>query len=207
MSFATTIFLVRHASHGRPGVLCGRLPGVSLSEYGRAQAATLAERMAQERITAVLTSPMLRCRETASCIAATISQVPVVTEGWNEIDFGGWSGQSFETLKGDPDWQHWNEARDTARTPAGVSVRSVQTGVVAEIEAIQGRHGGGRIAVVSHSEIIKAAVSFYLGIPLRNYASFDIDPASFSTLALWPGGGKVISLNQAALALWRSSPG
>ena len=207
MSLATTIFLVRHATHGQPGVLCGRLPGVGLSEHGRAQAATLAERLAREQITAVLTSPMLRCRETASCLAATISQAPVVTEGWNEIDFGSWSGQSFEALEGDPEWQHWNEARDTARTPNGVSVRSVQTGVMAEIEAIQDRHGGGRIAVVSHSEIIKAAVSFYLGIPLRNYASFDIDPASFSTLALWPGGGKIMSLNQAALEPWQSNPG
>ena len=174
------------------------MPNVALSEHGRIEATALAQRLAQERITAIITSPMQRCRETAVLVAAAAGQHPIISEGWNEVDFGAWTGQSFDALEGDPTWRDWNAERDTATTSAGVSMPWIQKNVLAEIQRVQDQHGGGRIVIVSHAELIKAVLSFYLGIPLTAYMRFDIDPACFSTLALWCGGGKIMSLNQAS---------
>lgn len=172
------------------------MPHTRLSEHGKIEAAKIAQRMSREQVTAILTSPMQRCRETAAFIAATTARDPVVTEGWNEIDFGSWTGRSFDALQHDPAWRTWNVAREIAVTPAGVSMSNVQSTTLAAIQAIQDQHGGGRVVVVSHGDIIKATVSFYLGIPVADYTRFDIDPASISTLAVWPGGGKIMNLNQ-----------
>ncbi len=50
----TTVLMVRHASHDRLGrILCGRMPGVELSEQGRAQARSVGERLAGQRLAAV----------------------------------------------------------------------------------------------------------------------------------------------------------
>ncbi|CAA9309769.1 MAG: hypothetical protein AVDCRST_MAG90-362, partial [uncultured Microvirga sp.] len=99
---ATTVILVRHASHDRVGsVLCGRMPGVTLGEEGRREANVLADRFRNEAIAAVITSPLERARETAEVIADRIGVPVTVDEALNEIDFGDWTGQSFDAL--DPD--------------------------------------------------------------------------------------------------------
>lgn len=52
------VFLVRHASHDRLGkVLCGRMPDVSLSAQGRAEAEAMATALARRLAPDLHTSP------------------------------------------------------------------------------------------------------------------------------------------------------
>ncbi len=68
------LFLVRHALTPVTGsVLIGRLPGYPLSEKGREQAAATGQRLAGAPLKAVYSSPMERCVETATAVAATTS--------------------------------------------------------------------------------------------------------------------------------------
>ena len=68
----TTILLVRHGNTPTTGkVLPGRAKGLSLSDTGRDQAKTAAERVAAlARVDAIYCSPLERARETAAPIAA-----------------------------------------------------------------------------------------------------------------------------------------
>ena len=101
----TTFFLVRHAAHDRVGtVLCGRMPGVRLGETGNAQAHRLSERFAREEVACIKTSPLERAVETAEPIGARIDEPPGICEAIAEIDFGAWTGMSFEALSQDPRW-------------------------------------------------------------------------------------------------------
>src|SRR5215212_5831509 len=78
----TTFFLVRHAAHERlGGLLCGRMPGVSLGSLGQGQAKRLGQRFANENIASVQTSPLERARETAQPIAAATGREPEICEG------------------------------------------------------------------------------------------------------------------------------
>src|SRR5215212_7645751 len=105
-------FLVRHAAHELVDrILCGRMPGVSLGEEGRAQARRVAERLARERIAAIHTSPLQRAQETAAPIGERLNLAPEVRDAINEIDLGDWSGRSFSDLHSDPRWRSWNDAR------------------------------------------------------------------------------------------------
>ncbi|WP_424135649.1 histidine phosphatase family protein [Roseomonas chloroacetimidivorans] len=198
---ATTFFLVRHAAHDRVGsVLCGRMPAVSLGEPGRRQAAALAERLAGERIDAVYTSPLERARETAAPIAARLGLAPRVSEAMVEIDFGDWTGRTFESLEGDPDWTRWNGARATARVPGGESMAEVQARAIGGLERLRRADAEERIVVVSHCDVIKAVLASYLGLTLDGLARFDVAPASVSAVVSWDGGGKVLSMNEAVAA-------
>jgi broad specificity phosphatase PhoE len=49
---------------------------------------------------------------------------------------------------------------------------------------------------VSHADVIRAALLKVLGLGLDAYDRIVVDPASCSELALWPGGGRVVSLNE-----------
>jgi probable phosphoglycerate mutase len=52
------------------------------------------------------------------------------------------------------------------------------------------------VAVVSHSDAIKAAVCYYLGIPLDLAQRLEIDPAAVTGLALSSHGPKVLYVNR-----------
>jgi probable phosphomutase (TIGR03848 family) len=67
----TVVLIVRHGLTASTGkALTGWLPGISLDDRGRAQAAAVAARLAQVPLAAVVSSPLDRCAQTASIIAA-----------------------------------------------------------------------------------------------------------------------------------------
>jgi probable phosphoglycerate mutase len=65
-----------------------------------------------------------------------------------------------------------------------------------EVERARVEHPDGRVVLVSHGDIIKAIVAAILGLPLDAHACFEIAPASVSALAVWSGGGKLLSMNE-----------
>jgi probable phosphoglycerate mutase len=190
-------FLVRHAAHELVDrILCGRMPGVSLGEEGRAQARRVAERLARERIAAIHTSPLERAQETAAPIAEGLRLAPEVHEALNEIALGEWAGRSFEDLSQDPRWQSWNSARAMSRPPGGESMLEVQARAVGHLERARAAHPDQAVVLVSHADVIKAALLYFLGMPIDGYRLFDISPASISTLVVGDWGAKVLSMNE-----------
>lgn len=189
------IILVRHASHDRLGrILCGRMPGVSLSATGRAEAEALARCLAGSGADTLLTSPRERTAETAAPIAAALG-LPAGTEpGLDEIAFGAWTGRTFDALTADPAWTAWNAERATARPPDGESMAEVQARILRVLDRFT--QDGAPVILVSHGDVIRAALLTILGLGLDAYDRIVVDPASCSELALWPGGGRVVSLNE-----------
>lgn len=195
---ATTLFLARHAVHGLVDqVLCGRMAGVHLGEAGRHQATLLARRLGSVGLAAIYSSPLERARETAAFIGVGTRCDPMVEEALVEIDFGTWTGQRFGALRDEPDWHHWNGERDKARPPGGETMGEVQARAMRWAEAAAERHPDAAIAAISHGDVIKAMVAAVLGLSLEHYARFEIGPASLTTIALWPGGAKVLRMNEA----------
>ena len=190
-------FLVRHATHDLVDrVLCGRMAGVSLGEEGRAQARRLAERLSRERIAALYTSPLERARETAAPIAERLGLEARPCDAINEIDLGEWAGKAFAALAEDPRWSSWNEARSVSRPPGGESMLEAQARVIAGLEALRAAHPDAAVALVSHSDVIKAALTYCLGLPIDGYRLIEISPGSISSVAVGDWGAKVMSINE-----------
>jgi broad specificity phosphatase PhoE len=195
---STTIFLVRHAAHDRLGrVLCGRMPGIELSEFGRAQAAAVAARLAPERLAAVYASPLERACQTGAVIAEQAS-LPLLQDGdLDEIDLGAWSGKPFEALAADPAWDLWNRARGLARAPGGESMIDVQARAGRWMQRALVRHPEVCIAAVSHADVIKGLLAQVLGASPDHHDRLEIAPASVSIVTAGDWGAKVLLVNEA----------
>jgi probable phosphoglycerate mutase len=194
---AATLILVRHAAHVHlDGTLSGRTPGVPLSEVGRQQAGRLARRLAERGVDLVQASPLTRAQDTARSIADAAGVGVATVEALLEIDFGAWTGKRFDVLAGDPEWDRWNAARATARPPGGESIGEAQTRIVEHLESAAATHDGRTVVLVSHADMIRAAVAHVLGLPLDNLLRFDIDPASATTLTWADWGARVVTMNE-----------
>ena len=192
----TTFHLVRHGSHDRlDRTLCGSMQGVRLGEAGRAEAEAAGNRLADEPLAAVVSSPLERCQETAAAVARAHGLRIEEDEAFVELDFGDWTGLSFPELERDPRYEPWNSRRSLNRPPNGESLGEAQMRAVRGLEGLRVRFPDQAVAVVSHSDIIKALSAHVLGLNLDLYHRFDVDPASITTIVLGDWGARLVRLN------------
>jgi len=194
----TTFFLVRHAAHDDVGgYLAGRMPGVRLGSDGLAQAERLGRRMSREKFAAVIASPRERTQETAEAIARAAGIGAVETDDrLDEIDFGRWSGKTFDELNLDPEWARWNAERGTARTPAGEGIADVAKRVEECLAEARGRFAERSVVLVSHADVIKTAVCLSLGLKPEQGMLLEVSPASVTVLVQGDWGQKLWQLNE-----------
>jgi broad specificity phosphatase PhoE len=177
------IVLVRHATCAQMGrVLLGRSVDSPLDERGEGQARVVAKRLLAFPDLVVESSPRRRARHTAGIIASQSDTVVRIAPEMDEVDFGSWSGQSFEELAGDPQWQRWNKYRGVSRTPAGECIRDVQTRALAHFRKLEHTFGDRTIAIVTHAEVIRSVMLLALPAPIDEYHRFEIGPASLTWL-------------------------
>jgi len=194
-----TLALIRHAAHGLVGhTIVGRAPGVHLSPEGVRQAQTLAGRLAGSAIAALYTSPLERATETAAAIGARLGLEASVAEELNEIDFGAWTGRTVAELDQIEAWRQFNVFRSSAQIPDGETMLAVQTRVLRLARRLTAAHPGRTVALVSHGDVIKAALAHYLGVHLDLFQRIEIAPASVSLVQLGPYGPKVLLVNGSA---------
>ncbi len=197
----TQLLLIRHAENDwvRTGRLAGWTPGVHLNENGRKQAEALGKRLAGARLTALYSSPLERAMETAQAIA---SHYPGLTiqpeEGIGEVHFGEWTGRRLMQLARTRLWQIVQHQPAGARFPQGESFFECQFRLVQAVERIAATHPGGRVALVSHSDVIKLVIAHYAGIHLDLFQRLTIAPASISAIELHRGGPRILRLNDTA---------
>jgi broad specificity phosphatase PhoE len=161
----------------------------------RAEAVRLARTLAERKLAAVVSSPMQRARETAAIVAAPHGLEVLEVAGLNEIDFGDWTGMTFEALHDAPGWAAFNTFRSTAPIPGGETMLAAQARAVATVAVLAARFPEAEVAAVSHGDIVKAVVAHALGVPLDLFHRIEIEPASRSVIALGPGATRVLGVN------------
>jgi broad specificity phosphatase PhoE len=193
----TTFILIRHGAHDLLGrKIAGRMAGVGLNTAGQAQAQGLIERLARWRIAALYAGPLQRVQETAIPLGHRLD-MPVETDpAFDEIDFGRWTGLTFDELREDRMWDRWNRLRGVARCPGGESFTEVHARVARGLEHLAQRHPEQVVAVVTHGDVIKAAVALTLGLPLDCHDRFEIGPVSLTVLLYGDWGTKLLKLNE-----------
>ncbi len=186
------IILVRHGENEwvKKHRLAGWIPGVHLNEKGHAQAAAAAERLAELPITAVYSSPVTRCVETAAYIAESHSLELAFIADLGEVRYGEWEGKKIQKLIRLPQWHVVQYYPSRLRFPGGEALREVQFRAVQALERLSAHHGSDTIVVVSHADLIKLVLAHYLGVHIDLFQRVVIAPASVSIVAL-PGSGMV----------------
>ncbi len=191
------LHLLRHGQHDLGGgMLAGRMPGVRLTERGRAEIAAASERLASENIAAVYASPLQRTRESAEIVAERLGLPIEFRDDLIELDFGEWTGTTFDSIRADLRWRSWSQHRSLARIPGGETMRAVQFRAVEAILEIGDRHRDAASVIVSHGDVIRSALVFALGMPLDFYSRIEVVQGSLSTIRIDDGGIRVVSINE-----------
>ncbi len=198
----TSIILVRHCAHELlDRVLVGRHADARLSVVGIRQAERLAAALARCGLTDVKSSPQLRARQTAAPIAARLGKQAEIAPEFDEVDFGAWSGRTFDSLQTDPHWRLLNSHREACRPPGGETMQELQTRVCAGLLRLAEAHPGQRVAIVTHAEPIRAAVLRLRGFSLNEFARVHIDPGSCTMLRFDGDRGAVVRENASTEAM------
>lgn len=199
-----TVILVRHGrtTANASGVLAGRTAGVKLDETGRTQARRAGERLAPVPLTAVVSSPLERCRQTARAIVEQQQGTPAVAidKGIVECDYGDWQGGKLSELAKDDLWKVVQSQPSAVTFPGGESLPTMQSRSVAAIRrhdtAIEAEHGAKAVWVaVSHGDIIKSILADALGMHLDLFQRIHVDPASVSIVRYASGRPTVLASN------------
>ncbi|MGC8511610.1 MAG: MSMEG_4193 family putative phosphomutase [Acidimicrobiales bacterium] len=199
------LILVRHGSTPSTGrVLPGRAKGLNLSDAGRSQAATVAERLAEWSakraggVSALYASPLERTRQTAAPIAEALGLKVVIERGLVECDFGDWTGSELKDLMKLPEWTTVQRYPSGFRFPGGESFVEMQARMTSTMARLRAAHPGGVVVLVSHADPIKAAVADALGTHLDLFQRIVISPCSLTAIAYGPAGPNVLAVNATA---------
>jgi probable phosphoglycerate mutase len=198
----TLVLLVRHGENDyvKKGRLAGRLPGVHLNNSGREQAEAVANRLAEllkgfdSKV--IYSSPLERTLETAQPIAERLGLEVIPRSGLLEIDIGDWQDQKIKGLSRLKLWKLVQNVPSRAIFPGGETFHHAQYRIVTELDELCRQHDEKTIIIcVSHSDIIKLAVAYHIGLPLDQFQRLHVAPASVSALNVGETGSRLLTLN------------
>jgi probable phosphoglycerate mutase len=140
-------------------------PGPPLNARGCTQALALAAHIAAgPQIDAVYSSDLSRARETAAAVAAALPCAPAVREKpeLRERALGAAEGRTLAELRAEDAAAYAAVvSRDEDAPPpgGGESVAALRARVGAALEAIAAEHPGGRVLIVTHGGVLRAAAT------------------------------------------------
>ena len=182
----TRLYLIRHGA--TPLTAEDRFSGaanVYLSEEGRAQVERLSQRLADDNIAAIYTSPLDRTMETASIIARPHGLTPIGQDGLREISHGHWEGMSRTEVETQflDEYTAWEADPFTFAPIDGESGINVLARALPVIREIVVNHRDRNVAVISHKATIRLIISSLLGFDVRGYRDrLDQAPACLNVL-------------------------
>ncbi len=189
----TLLMLIRHGATRHS--LAKRFSGAGgadlpLAEIGHHQARTAAA-LVESRGGAdvIVSSPLLRTRETSQAIADRLGVDVVVRDAFRECAFGEWDGLTFAEAR-----DRWPDELDAwlasvhFAPPGGESFAQVAERVRKGLAQLTQEYAGQRVVVVAHVTPIKVIVSETVGAPLESLYRMEIVPGSVSTAAWFADG-------------------
>lgn len=176
----------------------GRQP-IPLNAVGQRQAERLADYLRGVKIDAMATSPVKRAMETAEILLRGRPELKlIVDERLSEIEYGKWLGLTFTdlTIQYADIWRDYHQNPETVNIPEGEKLPDVCERTVQTIVELRRQYPQGRIAIVSHADVIKLAIIKLLGWPMNLFKCFSMDNGAMLLLRDHPTlGTRVIWYN------------
>jgi len=190
------MLLIRHGqTDAIDNYIAGTAEGTPLNSAGRRQAQRLGETLRDLPVAAVVSSPLTRTRETADAIARPHRLAVELVPTLGEFEFGLWTGRRFDDLDADPCWRRFNVVRSVTRPPGGELMLDVQRRAVSTLLDLAHSHSDACIVAVSHGDVIRAALMYFLGMPLDFLHRLEVSAASISIVTLDSGAPVVRQVN------------
>ena len=185
----TQLALIRHGEveEAYQRVFGGRID-MNLSARGHAQASALAKWLTRQSLDAVYASPMKRVQQTLAPFASSNGWAgrAVTLDGLREIDFGDWTGLTWEAVSekfGVSAFQ-WLAELERGGIANAEGARAYRDRVEPCVRDILQKHRGKNVGVFCHGGVIRMILSILLDVPLPKMAGFEIDYASVTAVAV-----------------------
>ncbi len=136
--------------------------------------------------TAVVTSPLSRCRAFAERLAGRHALPLAVDARLMEIGFGAWEGRTAEQLRAEDPEQIRRFYHDPVHArPAGAEpLADFRARVVAAFDDLACRPAGQHLLVVTHAGVMRALVAHVLGAPLEAIYRIEVAYAALTRIRL-----------------------
>lgn len=161
-----------------------------LASLGVRQGQALAEEVARRnKITRIITSPLLRTQQTAELVSEATGISPVVMDDFAECSFGDWDGYTFAEVRDrwPQELSDWLANTDIA-PPGGESFQDCQLRVDRGRREVIAAYPGEHVLIVAHVSPIKVLTAMSVGAPLDSLFRMELPPCSLTTLAWFPDG-------------------
>jgi alpha-ribazole phosphatase len=188
------LLLVRHAEVARNarGRCFGRLD-FPLSDEGREQARALAARLSHEPVAAVVSSPRVRARDTATAIAEPHGLAVSTLDELCELDFGALEGLTYDEIAATwPElYEQWMTQPTAVEFPEGERFADLQVRAAEAVTRLREGYEGRIVVAVTHAGVVRTIVAAALGMPDERIFRLSVDPASI-THVTWREGGDAL---------------
>ncbi|MGV0810461.1 histidine phosphatase family protein [Mycolicibacterium boenickei] len=198
-----TLTFVRHAQSAgnASGLIDSSTPGPQLTDLGRSQAVTSAQRLSPHRYDGIFASTMVRTQQTAQPMADTLGEPVTVLPGLREVEAGIYEGQpeaaAVDTYFSAP--QQWLRGDRNARIPGSLDGNEFDARFDEAVQQIYDS-GDDKPVAYSHGAAIMLWVQMNVGNPnpqllmnhpLNNtsYVVVTGNPTDGWTLTDWDGAG------------------
>jgi probable phosphoglycerate mutase len=182
----TRLLLVRHGATllSAEDSFAGAVD-VELSDEGKYQAQCLAERLSDDPISVVYSSPMKRTIQTATILARPHKLQLNLRDSLREIHHGHWEGMRRADVEGQyaEEYAAWEEDPFTFAPQDGEAGVNVIARALPVIREIVLEHKGQTVLIVSHKATLRLLISSLLGFDARGYRDrLDQSPACLNVL-------------------------
>ena len=206
MDILTRLYLIRHGEVEKAyhKVFGGRID-MNLSPLGHEQVRALARFLRPAPPDVLYASPMRRVQQTLAPLAEETGLKPILMEGLREVDFGAWTGLSWDEVQQKHgvsafSWLHQLEDGTIERAE---TVPEFRKRVEVSIDQILTEAPGKTVAVICHGGVIRMLLSILLELPFRKMSIFEIEYASVTKIHHRPSKREIEFLN---LTPWRDYP-
>jgi broad specificity phosphatase PhoE len=206
MDLLTRLYLIRHGEVERAyhKVFGGRID-MELSPLGHEQVKALARFLRAAPPDVLYASPMRRVQQTLAPLAEQTGLTPILMEGLREVDFGAWTGLSWDEVlsKHGVTAFSWLNQLEDGTIERAETVRDFRKRVEVSLDQILAEAPGKIVAIICHGGVIRMLLSILFDLPFRKMSMFEIEYASVSKVHYRPSKREIEFLN---LTPWRDYP-
>jgi len=156
---------------------------IPLNEVGKKQAKKVGGFFIDKNIVKIMSSPLIRARETAEPISKAVNKPVETLDEFIDMDFGIWEGHPLKEVKNQypEEYETWRHTPHRLKVKNGETLLQVRKRIQKGFEkAVLGEKGN--VVIVTHRVLCKLIVLHALNIPNSHFWNIKFDPASITLI-------------------------